>query len=109
MSTWPESIAARVEFAGIEVKRLAEVCGVSRATIHNILRGKEPAASTVAAVESGLRVIAASLAPEESCCQYAGVDALAADHALLTTLGAGEPELARVRELLGEKEGELYT
>ena len=108
MERWADSVARRVEFAGIEVKRLAELAGVSRPTIHAILRGKEPSAGTRGAVESAFASIAAELSPQGAE-EHPGLTEVASDHRLLTALGVGEAELSRVRALLGTRDAALLV
>lgn len=92
--------------AGWEVRGLAAWCGVSHPVIHRLLGGSGVSANSSRQIEAGLRRLAGIACPARPV-EYPGVDDLAADHALLASLGATAGDVGRVRELLGTRQGAL--
>lgn len=102
-----EDFANRVREAGLQVKRLSELSGVSRGGIYLVLAGKEPGARVQAKLLQALAQIAAVLSPPDRApaTPHPGVAALAADAELVAALGATPEELAALGSLYLEWRG----
>ncbi len=102
-----EDFGNRVREAGLQVKRLSELSGVSRGGIYLVLVGKEPGARVQSKLLQALAQIAAVLSPPDRthAPSHPGVVALAADAELVAALAATPEELAALGSLYIEWQG----
>lgn len=99
-----EELRRRLDGSGVTLTALATECGLTVRALQNILAGTEPRPDNRAAILAACRRMARRLSPEEqSGPENSGVDALAADHQLLTALGATGEDIARLRDAIGSK------